>query len=178
MGKNKGIIMAAVLIGGLFLAFFIISRQDIKEKKFAVVGLYAPDIELINAESGNKILSPKLKGKVLFLNFWSSTCKPCRDEMPSIDRLYRQFFDNSEFLLLPVLFKEDPRNGVGYLKYNNFILPVMIDESAKAAGDYGVTGVPETYIIDKKGILRKKFIGPYEWDSPEVIALISDLLKE
>ncbi|MBU4320712.1 MAG: redoxin domain-containing protein [Nitrospinae bacterium] len=57
-------------------------------------------------------------------------------------------------------------------------LPILIDKDEKTARYYGLRGIPETYIVDKKGIIMKKVIGPYEWDSPDALAFISGLLKE
>ncbi|MEK7741798.1 MAG: TlpA family protein disulfide reductase, partial [Nitrospirota bacterium] len=62
--------------------------------------------------------------------------------------------------------------------FTEFLLPVLIDKDGKAARYYGLRGISETYIVDKKGIIRKKVIGPYVWDSPDALAFISGLLKE
>jgi peroxiredoxin len=98
--------------------------------------------------------------------------------MPSIDKLSKHFSTNQDFIMLPILSIDSPQDAVNYLKENRFNLPILIDREGKAARVYGLTGVPETFIVDKKGILRKKIIGPYEWDSPDVLTLISSLLKE
>jgi thiol-disulfide isomerase/thioredoxin len=124
------------------------------------------------------MLSSELKGKVLFINFWASWCSPCKEEMPSIDKLFRHFSTHQDFIMLPVIYRDSPQDAANYLKESGFNLPIVIDKDGKAARSYGVRGVPETYIIDKKGIIRKKVIGPYEWNSPDVLAFITELLKE
>lgn len=176
--KSRWLILTAIFIAGLLLIIYSVIQHDTKEEKPVAVGLYAPDIEIIDAISGRKVLSSELKGKVLFLNFWASWCNPCREEMASIEGLFRHFIDNQEFMLLTILFKDAPQNGFDYLKQNGFNFPLMIDQDGEAAKSYGLTGVPETYIIDKKGILREKIIGPYQWDSTEALTLISELLRE
>ena len=98
--------------------------------------------------------------------------------MPSIAKLSKHFSSNQDFIILPILFRDSPQDAVNYLKESRFNLPVLIDREGKAARVYGLRGIPETFIVDKKGVLRKKVIGPYEWDSPDVLALISSLLKE
>jgi DsbE subfamily thiol:disulfide oxidoreductase len=173
--KNKKTILIAILALSLFFIVFIV---DHGEKKTATVGLYAPDFEVTDVSSNRKISSSQLKGKVLFINFWASWCDPCREEMPSIERLFRHFMNNQNFVMLPILYRDDPQDGLYYLKQNGFNLPLTIDTDGQAAKVYGVTGVPETYIVDKKGVLRQKIIGPYEWDSPDVITFIADLLDE
>lgn len=156
---------------------YSLSRHDVKEKT-AFEGLYAPEFELEDAASGKKMLSSELKGKVLFINFWASWCSSCREEMPSIAKLSKHFSTNQDFILLPILYRDSPQDAVNYLKESGFNLPALIDRNGKAARAFGLRGIPETYIVDKKGITRKKVIGPYEWDSPDVLAFISGLLSE
>jgi cytochrome c biogenesis protein CcmG/thiol:disulfide interchange protein DsbE len=67
---------------------------------------------------------------------------------------------------------------LGYMKEMDCTFPVYLDSGGNAAKKFGITGVPETYIIDKKGILRNKVIGPSEWDSPYVIETLSKLINE
>jgi len=159
------------------LITYSLSRHDVKEKT-AFEGLYAPEFELEDAASGKKMLSSELKGKVLFINFWASWCSSCREEMPSIAKLSKHFSTNQDFILLPILYRDSPQDAVNYLKESGFNLPALIDRNGKAARAFGLRGIPETYIVDKKGITRKKVIGPYEWDSPDVLAFISGLLSE
>jgi len=175
--KGKSLILISLLFIGLLLITFSLSRRDMKEET-AFEGLYAPEFELEYAASGKRMLSSELKGKVLFINFWASWCSPCLEELPSIDKLSKHFSTNQDFFLLPVLYRDSLQDAVNYLKESGFNLPILIDKDGKAARSYGLRGVPETYIIDKKGIIRKKVIGPYEWDSPDVLAFIAGLLKE
>ena len=175
--KAKSLILLSLLLIGVFLITYSLSRYDIKDKT-ASVGLYAPEIELKDAASGKIILSSELKGKVLFVNFWASWCDPCRTEMPSIDKLSKHFSANQDFILLPVLYRDSVQDAMNYLKESKFTLPILLDKDEKAVRSYGLRGIPETYIVDKKGIIREKMIGPYTWDSPDVLAFISELLKE
>lgn len=175
--KGKSLILISLLFIGLLLITYSLSRHDMKEKA-GIEGLYAPEFELEYAANGKRMLSSELKGKVLFINFWASWCSPCKEEMPSIDKLSKHFSTNQDFILLPVLYRDDLQDAVNYLKESGFNLPILLDKDGKAARSYGLRGVPETYIIDKKGILRKKVIGPYEWDSPDALSFIAGLLKE
>ncbi|KAF0145315.1 MAG: thiol-disulfide oxidoreductase ResA [Nitrospirae bacterium] len=164
---------------GLSLIVYFISQRDTgKKEPLATVGLPAPNLEVADAVTSRKLSLADLKGKVLFINFWATWCQPCREEMPSIEGLFKRFTDNKDFVMLTILFRDDPQAGINYLKQNRFNFPLMLDKEGQTAKAYGLTGVPETYIIDKKGILREKIIGPYQWDSPEALELISRLLKE
>lgn len=143
----------------------------------AIVGREAPDLFLKDPDA-NVLNTTDLKGSVLFINFWASWCQPCRDEMPSIQGLYNQMKDNKQFRIVIILYKDDYKSAIKFFKENNFNLLVFIDNDGGTARAYGVTGVPETYIIDKKGVLRKKFKGPAEWNSPKAVAAITGLINE
>ncbi|MEK6651461.1 MAG: TlpA disulfide reductase family protein [Nitrospirota bacterium] len=177
--KKKNLILAALLLTGLSLIVYFISQRDTGKKESLVdVGLAAPNLEVADAVTGRTLSSSDFKGKVLFINFWATWCQPCREEIPSIEGLFKRFLDNKDFVMLTILFRDDPQTAINYLKQNGFNFPVMLDKEEQTARAYGLTGVPETYIVDKKGILREKIIGPYQWDSPEALELISRLLKE
>ena len=98
--------------------------------------------------------------------------------MPSLQRLYDAKKTISNFKLVTVIYKDTAENAAAYLKSNNFSVPFMLDPDGSAASAFGLTGVPETYIIDKKGVLREKVIGPAEFDSPDALGYFEGLLKE
>lgn len=152
--------------------------NDGSSREHVAVGLYAPSFEIFERESGKVLSSTDIKGKVMFVNFWASWCQPCKDEMPSIDALYKEFGGSEDFRMLTVLYRDDPKDALGYMQSNGYAFPVYLDPKGAAAQKFGVTGVPETYIIDREGILKKRVIGPYEWNSAEARELIASLLKE
>lgn len=176
--KGKQYILTALLLIGIAVIIYLAAQRETKGKEDTVIGINAPDIEIIDAINNRPLLSSELKGKVLFINFWASWCQPCREEMPSIEKLFKHFLDKQDFLMLTILYRDDPQRAISYLKQNGLNLPVLIDKDENTAKSYGVTGVPETYIVDKKGVVREKVIGPYQWDSPQVLTLISNLLTE
>lgn len=174
----KGLIIAVILLAGLAVIIFGTQKEETTRLTIkAVVGQNAPEFILTDA-TGNVYDLRKLKDRVLFINFWAPWCQPCRDEMPSIQELYNRFKDNPQFQMLTILYKEDRAKAEAYLKGNNLNLPVLIDSKGTSAEAFGVTGIPETYIVDKKGIIRERHIGPENWNSPQVVSLISALLQE
>lgn len=175
--RYKGFILVAIAIAALSILLFGVRKQDKVQAVKAIEGLNAPDISLTDL-SGKDLKLSGLEGSVVFVNFWASWCQSCRDEMPSVQGLYNNFKGNDKFRMITILYKDDSEKALSYLKENNFDLPLWIDRDGKAAVAYGLTGVPETFIIDKKGILRKKVIGPADWNSAGVISFISELIKE
>lgn len=174
--RGKGLILLTILMLSAIIFIGLRSYETSQVAK-ATVGLDAPDAVLADI-AGNTYHISGLKGSVVFINFWASWCKPCRDEMPSLQSLYNQFKDDKRLRMLMVLYRDDYEKALSYMKENNFDFPVIIDKDGKAASAYGITGVPETYIIDRKGILKEKIIGPNDWTSAQSFSLLSNLIRE
>jgi peroxiredoxin len=119
----------------------------------------------------------EFKGKVVFLNFWATWCKPCEEEMPSMERLYQRFKDKG----LVVLAISADAEGAGvvtpYVKKHQLTFPVGLDPKVSVATLYGVWALPSTFIIDKKGNRALFANGPREWDGPPAQALFQSLLQ-
>jgi len=173
--KTKAGILLIILLSGLAVVFFLVSHRD--RPPIAKIGSAAPDVELIDMNR-NKIELSDMKGSVVFVNFWATWCESCVNEMPSIEALFSQMSGNKKFRLVTILFRDDEFRALGYMKGNGYNFPVFLNPDGSAARKFGITGVPETFIIDKKGILRDKVIGPAEWDSPNVVEALGTLINE
>lgn len=138
-------------------------------------GDVAVDVTLQDLE-GKKIKLSQFKGKVVMLNFWATWCPPCREEMPSMDAMYQKF-KGTDLVMLAVSIDENAETVREFMKKNNYTMPVYHDPNKDAGAAYGITGVPETFIIDKKGVIAEKVIGPMDWMKPEVTDFIQGLLK-
>jgi peroxiredoxin len=134
--------------------------------KVAEVGKPAPDFTLVDRKGKTWTLS-ELKGQVVFVNFWATWCPPCREEMPSMQRLYSSL-PKDKFKMLAILNKDEPALADNFAAKLGITMPILDDQANNVGTKYGLTGLPETFIVDKQGVLRKKFIGPAQWDSPAV----------
>ncbi len=170
--KYKGIILV-VLIGVAVVALIFLPSEK-KYDYIAEVNSPAPDFELKDSKGKMWKLSD-LRGKVVFINFWATWCTSCKAEMPYKEKLY-QIMKDRPFQMLGILFKDNPRNLVSYFKKHKVSLPTLINLDNGVSRLYGTSGVPETFIIDKEGIIREKIVGPQEWDSDETIAMIEKWL--
>jgi len=141
-------------------------------------GLKAPDLEIRDTVTGQKVNIEQYRGKVLFVNFWATWCPPCREEIPSVEALHREFFGDARFALITILYKDTPKSAYDYMNANGYTFPVYGDHDGTTSDRFRVTGVPETYLIDKKGILRKRIIGALDWSAPDARAFINTLLIE
>ncbi|TAN42810.1 MAG: TlpA family protein disulfide reductase [Nitrospirae bacterium] len=170
--KNKGFVLGVIFAVGLAAVLLIATSGEQTPRK-AAIGVEAPKFELKDI-TGKTWRLADLKGKAVLLNFWATWCDTCKSENPSLQRLVVSEWNNTNFMALSVLFKDDPKNAVEYVKQTGFNLPVLIDDK-KISAAYGLTGVPETFLIDKKGVIVKKVIGPVEWDAPDVKAYLSKM---
>lgn len=144
--------------------------------RVAQVDSPAPDFRVIDLKG--KSWSPaELKGKAVFLHFWATWCPSCREELSTIGRLYAQM-PREEFVILTVLYKDDPQQAQAMVSQIGGNFPITVDYEDKAARAFGLTGVPETYIIDREGIMREKIIGAVNWDSPEARQMLGQFLPQ
>ena len=139
----------------------------------------APDFSLPDLDGNVRTLS-EFRGKVVFLNFWGSFCAPCREEMPSMERLIRQY-EGQGMVMVAVTFdpkKQDADEFMeAFLPGERSSMTVLWDPTSQTGRDYGTELVPETYIIDRKGRVIARFVNAYDWSRPEVKQLIESLLR-
>lgn len=117
------------------------------------------------------------RGKPLLLNIWATWCAPCRKEMPSLDRLQNKL-GASQLLVLPLSIDRQglPVVRKFYAELGLASLGMYLDQSGKAASELNTIGIPTTLLIDRDGREIGRKVGPAEWDSPEIVALLRDRL--
>ena len=154
----------------LFVAFLGCDRGARPE----LVGRSAPDFTV--SDSQRSISLHDYKGQVVVLNFWASWCAPCIEEMPSLIQMQHDMRDR--VTVLAVATDHDPDAYKKFLRDHNVDLITVNDPAQKSSDSYGTSGWPETYIIDRKGVIRRKFIGPVEWTSPSIVSYLEGLRTE
>ncbi|NLH48615.1 MAG: TlpA family protein disulfide reductase [Myxococcales bacterium] len=145
----------------------------------------APDFQVTGLD-GAKLSLADLKGKVVFLNFWATWCKPCVQELPSIQDLAKKFDGNPDFRVVAVSCDEsetkEVKKFVEDFNKSRAVEPLTFsifhDPSQKTALAYQITGFPTTYLIDRRGIIRQGFIGPRNWDDKHFYSMVNELLAE
>ena len=140
-------------------------------------GATAPDFTLPCLD-GKMVRLADQKGKVVFLNIWATWCPPCVDEMPSIERLYQQLKDEDFEILAVSVDKQGAEAVRPFMKKHKLNFTALIDAKESLQNIYQTTGVPETYIIDRNGIIVKKVIGPRDWASPDAIGFFQHLIQK
>ena len=148
------LIIFLVVVGFLFKGLFLNPR----EVPSPLVGKPAPQFSLARLDSADKTFSPKeMLGKVWLLNAWASWCAACKDEHPLLVELSK-----SDFVPIVGLdYKDNNQDAQQWLdQAGNPYTINAVDADGRVGIDYGVYGVPETYVIDKKGLIASKHIGP------------------
>jgi cytochrome c biogenesis protein CcmG, thiol:disulfide interchange protein DsbE len=169
-----------VSLGGvaiLALAFGVVWLQSAKYEPL-VVGMTAPDFRLPDLQGKTQRLSD-YRGKVVFLNFWATWCKPCKEEMPSMQVLWENL-KNQDFMMLAVSMDRvtTTKDIPSFVESLKLSFPILTDSWGQTDKRYKLMGVPETYIIDQNGVLREKVIGPRDWTRPESLETIVQLLQK
>ncbi len=159
MNRAVQILLVIGLIA-LFTLFLKGLGGDPRSIPTVLIGTTAPTFAGPDVESGKTISLDQYKGKVVLLNFWASWCYECKVEHKDILRLHEQFKDHPDFVMLGVNYQDELPNAQQYLKTYGSSFQHVRDIKGTLAIDYGVYGVPETFVIDKQGIIQHKWVGP------------------
>lgn len=126
--------------------------------------------------SGARVSLGSLSGKVVLLNFWATWCIPCRTEMPGMERVWQQYHDRGLAIVAVSVDEGGEKRIAKFVRRLNLSYPILLDPPSEVAERYEVSGLPASYLIDGEGRLIGRLVGSREWDSPEALSLIEQLL--
>lgn len=127
--------------------------------------------------SAKRVSLKDLRGKVVFLNFWATWCVPCRQEMPTMERLQRELKEQG-LEVVAINIKESKREVRKFTGELGLTFTVLLDKDGKVSEEYGAWAIPLSYFINRKGEFVGKVDGPREWDGREAKAFFLQLLRE
>jgi cytochrome c biogenesis protein CcmG/thiol:disulfide interchange protein DsbE len=166
-GRGLRVLAGTALVGLLVIGVWLGTRGR--------TPTLAPDFSIVDL-SGKTVRLSAFRGRVVLVNVWTTWCPPCRDEMPSMERLYRELA-GPDFELLAV---SEDEGGVDVVRRFaedlGVTFPVLYDPERQVGTRYGVWGYPETFVIDRGGRIVEHVIGPRTWDTPEQLAALRALL--
>ena len=136
------------------------------------IGSSAPDFTV--TDSDRSVTLSQFKGQIVVLNFWATWCPPCVEEMPSLVQM-QQRMKARGVMVVAVSVDVDQSSYKRFISDHGVNLLTVRDPDQKATSLYGTSKFPETYIIDRNGVMRRKFIGAVDWTSPEVMDFLSKL---
>jgi len=166
---------AWVVVGIAALVLVLFAMPTYRQGEASIAGKTAQDFPLeVWGKPGHLT---DLKGKVVILNFWATWCPPCIEETPSLNRLQKHIESRNAFIL-GVSVDEDPAAYEKFLKDQGVVFPTFREPTKKLALDYGTPVFPDTYVIDRHGKILRKFFGPQQWDSPDMLAYFDAVLGQ
>jgi cytochrome c biogenesis protein CcmG/thiol:disulfide interchange protein DsbE len=175
-GSKKQVVFLVILVFliGLFVAGYVVNSRP-GGKKIIKSGDRAPEFK-IQGSDGRYINLSDLRGNVVMVHFWATWCSPCVEEMPTLDKLYRTFMEKDLKILAVSVDEGGEGSVIPFMQKNHLNVPVFYDPDRSIAGLYGTFKFPETYIIDRQGMVRYKVIGSRDWSDPEAARVLRDLL--
>ena len=178
-GFNYLFSLAALSAGFMMLSVAPVSSQSKVDYK-AVPILQpmkdtAPTPEFsLSTPDGKKVSLKDFRGKIVLLNFWASWCVPCREEMPAMEKLYKEYKEKN-FVVLAVAVKDRKQDTIDFVKELKITYPIALDPEAQVGSLYGAWGLPATNLIGPKGEGLARGWGPAEWYAPAARKLIKEL---
>ncbi len=179
--KDKKPLLFLVFIVMIFAVLILLQKKDSlfnpSPRSRLQAGLLAPDFSFPGLD-GKTVGLGAYRGKVVFLNIWATWCPPCREEMPSMEKLYQEL-KGEDFELLAVSVDQSGAKAVApFVKEYRLSFPVLLDPEGTMKSLYGSTGVPESFIINKDGRIAQIIIGPMDWARPGVVRFFRDLIQK
>ncbi len=139
-------------------------------------GSRTPDFHVMNVRTGHPASLADYRGKVLLLNIWATWCDPCRIEMPAMEKLNEHLAGTDLRIVAVSVDKDGPDVVMKFVNSLGLRFDILQDQSGDIQRTLQTTGVPESFIIDRNGLIIKKVIGAEQWDAPVNEALIRTLL--
>jgi len=124
--------------------------------------------------NGRPVSISDFRGKIVFLNFWTTWCFACRIEMPDMEKLHQKF-KNDDFAMVSINLQESASQVEHFFKDFELTFTALLDSDGAVGAHFMINAIPTTFILDKKGIIIGKVLGPREWNSKAAFALFEHL---
>ena len=139
-------------------------------------GTPAPDFALERLADGASVRLSELRGRVVLVSFWATWCAPCEEEMPALERLYRELREEG-FELLAVSVDTDREAVRAFQQRLGISFPILLDPDQRVAREYQTFRFPESLLVDRDGRVVERYVGAKEWDAAAYLDRIRRLLR-
>lgn len=181
-GKEITLLILFIVFVGLIAVYFIsrdqgTQNQGREEARVVQPNDPAPDFSLKSLD-GKTVKLSDLRGKVVLVHFWATWCPACIEEMPTLQALSNKF-TGTNLTILAISVDEGGADIVSsFMHRNKLSLTTLLDSNQSVTSRYGTFKFPETYVIDRTGVVRYKAIGAYDWTQPDNVRALNSLLAE
>jgi len=165
-------VAAAVVAALLALMYYGLTTQRLETGVAPRPNAVAPDFQLSTFD-GQSIHLADLRGKTVVVNFWASWCIPCKDEQPALQAVWQQY-QNRGVVFVGINVQDNQHDAETFLRQYNVTYPIVTDPNGAVYVNYGVVGVPETYIVTARGTIGKKIVVPI--DAKTLAAFLEELV--
>ncbi len=138
----------------------------------------APNFQAINLATRDSVSLKDYRGSVTLVNIWATWCLPCREEMPSMQKLYDSLGARGFRIAAISIDEGSPEDVTAFAQRFGLTFDILHDRSGQVERIYQTTGVPESFLLDRRGILVKRQIGAHDWSSPANIGAVERLLEQ
>ncbi len=168
-----GIVAAGLLAGAAALAKYGPDVQRVE------VGARAPDFRAVDLATGDSVsLREHYRGAVTLVNIWATWCVPCRVEMPAMEKVYQSLAPRGFRIAAVSIDEGSPEDVQAFARELGLSFDILQDRSTKVQQIYQTTGVPESFLLNRDGVIVKRVIGEQDWNSALNRALVERLLDE
>lgn len=163
--RRKILIFCVVSLLNVGLLAFLVTQLLTPASKSVpdpLIGHPAPDFSLVmpGSSTGNDMISlSDFKGKAIVLNFWASWCAPCKDELPLLESTWKRMqAQGKDVVFLGIDFQESSGTAARFLQQNSITYSAVLDVNGSVASKYGITSLPDTFFIDRNGMVKSKVL--------------------
>ena len=168
--------MVAIVLGGLALGAAALTW--VAPTGGVEINREVPDFKVMNLATRDTVSLEDYRGSVTLVNIWATWCLPCRDEMPSMQALYDSLAGQGFRIAAISIDEGSPEDVVAFAQKFGLTFDILHDRSGTIERLYQTTGVPESFLLDRRGILVKRVIGAHDWSSQANRSTVERLLAQ
>lgn len=168
--------MVGIVVGGLALGAAALTW--VAPGGGVEINREAPDFKVMDLATRDTVSLEDYRGSVTLVNIWATWCLPCRDEMPSMQALYDSLAGRGFRIAAISIDEGSPEDVVAFAQKLGLTFDILHDRSGTVERLYQTTGVPESFLLDRRGILVKRVIGAHDWSSPANRNTVERLLAQ
>jgi len=175
---SKQWIFVGLVVAGVAAGATVLTRVG-SEVARVEVGATAPDFHAVDLATGDSVtLHQRYRGKVTLVNIWATWCEPCKIEMPAMEEVYRALAPRGFAVAAVSIDEGGPDDVRAFGQGLGLSFDLLQDRSTRIQQIYQTTGVPESFLLNRQGVIVKRIIGAHDWNSPANRALLERLLDE